>query len=293
MSDYVSPSISGIYDPEYLDRDFRIDIEDPSKPDCVGGWEPDPEYLDGLFGDYETCGDPIYTDAEIRDKIREIDAAKSWCYNRIVYPHNQGREGTCVYNMAALMMQIAWNTQFGDHRAIQFSPISGYRWNAPNPRSGSYVGQSAIWLAGTGLLPTNRPEVRAILEPHEVQHFHPNTGYYTAFPNGWKSTAKLFRIDEWLKVRTVNGWYSSIINGHSAGGGRDRHAIGHCLLGLNGSSVLSGYLNSWGQSWGHTLPTPRGPLRGFGWDSLSKVRTMVSRDAWVLRTTFVPLFMAA
>lgn len=291
MSDYISPSILQIRDKTYLDFDFQVDIQDASKPDCSGGWSPDPEYLNGAFGDYELCGDPIYTDAEIRDKIREIDAQNGWCYNRIVYPHNQGREGTCVYNMVALMKQIVWDIQFGDHRAVQFSPISGYRWNAPNSRSGSMVGQSAIWLAGTGLLPTNRSEVRAILEPHGVQHFHPNTGYSTAFESGWKTTAKLFRIDEWMKVRTVNGWYSANLNGHPSGGGRDGHAVAHCLLALNGSNVLSGYCNSWG-AWGSTLQTPRGPLKSFGWDSRAKVQTMVSRDAWVLRTTFVPLFMA-
>jgi hypothetical protein len=192
--------------------------------------------------------------------------------------------------MAALMMQIIWNIQFGDHRAIQYSPISGYRWNAPNARSGSHVGQSAIWLEGTGLLPTNRAEVRSILEPHGVRHFHPNTGYSNPFASGWKDTAKIFRIDEWLKVRSVAGWYSALVNGHPAGGGRDRHAICHCLLGLNGSNILSGYCNSWG-SWGYTLQTPRGPLRSFGWDSRAKVQTMVARDAWVLRTTFVPGFM--
>ena len=220
-----------------------------------------------------------------------------WVYNLEVDGDNSYvAEGigvhNCVYNMAALMYQIIWNMQFGYKRAIQVSPISGYRWNARSPSSGSYVGGAATWLAGTGLLPTNRDEVKAILQPHGINVYHPNTGWSNSFQDNWKQTARFFRIDEWFKVSTVEAWVSALLNGFVCGGGRDGHAICHCGLTMNGGTLYSIYCNSWG-SWGSTLETVVGDLRSFGLDSEAKIRTMVGRDAWAVRSIVVPDFMLA
>jgi len=276
-------------DQESIDVDFSKLIEQ-SDGELSGGFLPTDFDLFRGFPDVEEFGMPVYPRSEWADRIRFKDAQKSWPYRMIVYPHNQGREGTCVYNMAALMWQIIHNMQFGYRRAIQISPISGYRWNARGPSSGSYVGGAATWLAGTGLLPSDRPENKALLQPHGINVYHPNTGWSNSFADNWKQTARFFRIDEWFKVSTVEAWVSALLNGFVCGGGRDSHAICHCGLTMNGGTLYSIYCNSWG-SWGSTLETVVGDLRSFGLDSEGKIRTMVGRDAWAVRSIVVPDFM--
>jgi hypothetical protein len=283
---YTSPVV---IDQDFVDVDFSKIIDSPLN-DHFGGYNPtDPDLYRG-FQEVELSGMPVYPRSEWAGLIRQRDEAKAWPYRMIVYPHNQGREGTCVYNMAALMYQIIWNMQFGFQKSIQVSPISGYRWNARGPNSGSYVGQAGVWLAGTGLLPTNREEVKRILTPHGIGIYHPNTGWSNSFANNWKQTARFFRIDEWFKVTTVEGWVSALLNGFVCGGGRDSHAICHCGLTLSGSTLYSVYCNSWG-NWGSVLETVMGRLQSFGFDSEAKIRVMVGRDAWAVRSIVVPDFM--
>jgi hypothetical protein len=277
-----------IVDQDYVD--FPFDQVIGVDPDKFGGCLPTDFELARGFPDYELAGMPIYPRSEWPDLIRQRGEAKAWPYHMIVYPHNQGREGSCVYNMAALMMQIIWNMQFGWKNAIQFSPMSGYRHNARSASSGSYVGQAGIWTAGTGLLPSDRPEVKAFLQPKGISIFHPNTGWSNPFANNWKNTAKFFRIDEWFRVTSVEAWVSALLNGFTCGGGRDGHAICHCGLTLDRNTLYSIYCNSWG-AWGATLETVAGMIRSFGYDSEAKIRTMVSRDAWAVRQLIVPSFM--
>ena len=139
-------------------------------------------------------------------------------------------------------------------------------------------------------MPVNRPEVRRILEPKGVMIYHPATGWSNPFTNSWKATAKFFRLDEWFRVSTVEGWVSAQLNGFACGGGRDQHAVCHGGLAMDAGRLLSIYCNSWG-SWGSTLETVMGNLKSFGLDSEAKIRTMVGRDAWAVRSMVVPSFM--
>lgn len=234
----------------------------------------------------------IYPRSEWPDLIRTIEEANAWPYRRIVHPYDQGSEGTCTYNALALAKQIVFNRQEGDHNAIPLSPISGYRWNAPSPRTGSTVGGAIRWAESAGLLPTNEYEGNlARKAAGDFNHVHPSTGYYTGFDNNWRETSRLFRSDEWEWVGSVEEWISAIIDGHVCVGGRDGHAVCHCGLAWD-DEIYSIYCNSWGP-WGATLETAHGPLRSFGYDTEAKIRTMVKWDGWVLRTEHRPSFLAA
>jgi hypothetical protein len=59
---------------------------------------------------------------------------------------------------------------------------------------------------------------------------------------------------------------------------------------MDGGRIMSIYANSWG-SWGSTLETSIGPVKTFGFDSESLIRTMVSRDGWALRTVLKPSWL--
>lgn len=229
---------------------------------------------------------PVYSRLEVIEHIKRMDAEGGWRFRRVKFKKNQLNEGTCVYNMGAHMLQNALGVQFGDENQTSVSPVSGYRWNAPNARQGSTVGGCARWLESTGLLPTNTPENIA-----KFKHTHPDVGYSSPFQVNWKETAREFRAHEWMYCRTVEEWWSAIINGHGCGGGRDGHAVGHLGLGLDGNRILSIYIQSWFMPWGFTLDTAAGPLTTFGADSEAKVKIMVARDGWALRTVRRPFYI--
>lgn len=306
---YTSP---GILQPDF-DSCFNVDfLREAKATGNVCGCLPTPDrtrsQLDAGLPIYEASF-PIYSRDRWPDMIAERDANQGagWAYRRIVRMHNQKREGTCVYNMLALLMEIRWATQFGDQFWIPFSPVSGYRWNAPGPGTGSNVGDSIVWSEKKGLLPEDILENLALVAAGYFKHTHPAVGYHAKFQAGWESTAKLFRVmpqsrGGWYRVTTVEGWFSSMFDGNVNGGGRDGHAIGHCGAALDGRNVLSIYGNSWDvggtvPGWGATLQTSKGPLKMFGFDSEAKVATMVRRGAFVLvnmrRPSFLDRWLAA
>lgn len=281
---YTSPIFSSVdLDQRSIDVDFGPAADDAGR---MLGMLPTPDELMGAFPDYEASM-PLYARDKWPDMIAAKDAAKAWPYRRITHPFDQDGEGTCVYNLLAMADQIMRNSLFGDHLQVPLSPISGYRWNASGPNTGSSVGGAIKWHEGSGLLPCDCEVNRA--NPN-LTILHPAVGYRNSFKTGWQAQAKFFRADEWFRVSTVEGWVSAILNGFVCGGGRNSHAICHCGLAMDGGRILSIYANSWGQ-WGSTLEISTGLYKTFGFDSESLIRTMVSRDGWCLRTVLKPSWL--
>jgi hypothetical protein len=241
---------------------------------------------------------PVYPKTQWADLIAERDAddGSGWGFRRIVRAHNQNGDASCVYNMAAMAFEVTWNKMFGDQFFIPLSPMSGYRWNAPGPNSGSNVEDSVLWLVNHGLLPENTETNKALVEKGYFGCTHPANGYYNKFAPNWEATAELFRVmpseeDGWYRVTTVDGWFSALYDGDVCCGARDWHAILHCGAAVDGKNFYSIYCNSWGP-WGATLRTSLGPMKSFGLDSVSKVATMVSRGAYALHHVRRPSFMS-
>ena len=285
---YTSPIISSIVEGS-VDVDFS-----QADPMRCGYIAPTFDEMDTARMYSRRYTGPIYPRSEWPDRIKQMDEANAWAYRRIVHTYQQ-KEGSCVYNSLALCMQITWNQMFGDHNCIPFSPMSGYRWNARGPGSGSTVGGSIKHGESVGLLPSRdyAPNL-ARVEAGDFAHTHGETGNWSArFQDGWKDTSRLFVCDEWEWCGSVEEWVSAQIASDVASGGRNSHCICHCGLAMDGGSILSIYAQSWGMPWGTTLETARGPMTNFGFDSESKIRTMVARDGWVLRTMRRPSFMVA
>jgi len=294
---YMSPILQQAGADRWLDVDFDREAEAQGR---LCGCLPMPDRMRASFEAklpvYEAAF-PVYPRAQWPDLIAERDANQGagWIYRRIRRGHDQDGEGTCVYNMLSLGMQIAWCQAFGDHVWIPFSPVSGYRWNAPGPRTGSNVWDSIVWSENHGLLPEDTPENKALVAAGYFGHTHPAVGYGSKFQSGWEETAKLFRASPqeqggWYRVTTVEGWFSALFDGRGCGGGRDSHAIWHVGATIDGSSVRSIYCNSWGK-WGATLQGSDRPITSFGFDSEAKVRTMVSRGAFCLVSMRRPTFL--
>lgn len=284
---YTSPSLS-LFQNADLDIDFQAEAK---ATDNVCGMIPDDGSVSFSCEDFETAG-LLIPRSEWPDRIKAIDDAGGWLERLICKIKAQGREGSCVYNAAAQATEIAFNRQFGTENWTELSAISGYRNNARGPSSGSSVPGALVWMCDHGLIPVDTDANKAKVAAGLFQHTHPATGYYVKPAAGWPATAKLFRVQEWLKLTSVEAWVSALLRGYPCIGGRDWHCICHCRPLIDGKSIYSLYANSWG-SWGATYKIATGDARGFGIDSESKIRTMTSRGAWCIRTVFVPPFLAS
>jgi len=285
---YTSPILEQLHTDEFTDVDFGKQADS----DLLGWIEPTFAEVHETQRERPRYSGPVYTHDQLVEIIKEKDALEAWPYRRIGHRFGQ-REGSCVYNALAYAMQIKFTQQFGDELMIPFSPMSGYKFNSRGPNSGSYVGGAIKWAESVGLVPSEdyAPNLERV-RSGQFRHVHGETGnYYQSLPDGWKETAKLFRAQEWEWFGDEYEWYSCIASGDIAQGGRDSHSILHCFLALDGNTIYSGYVNSW-FAWGMTLNTIYGPLQSFGLDSPRKVRTMVSRDGFRLRTMRRPDFVS-
>jgi hypothetical protein len=236
---------------------------------------------------YKDSGSPTYTESQIKEYIKIMEENKTFGYSLMTFAHDQDGEGSCVYNAAAHAYENIYSRQFGPENCIRVSPMSGYRNNARGPNSGSMVPGAIKWLEEVGLLPS-RDDSKNV---EKFEHTHPDVGWRYSFQDGWKTTAKMFRAQEWFWVENRLEWYSAIINGFDCVGGRKGHAVNHCGLTLDGRTILSIYANSWG-SWGDTLEVWKGKqLRTFGYDSPGLVDQMCDRSGWCMRTVLRPGFL--
>lgn len=286
---YTSPILQGVDTDEFLDVDFGSQ----ASSDLLGYLPPSARDVEKLRDVIPRYSGEVYSRDEIRSLIRERDESGVWQYQRL-RQRQQQREGQCVYAALAYALQIKFSTQFGDEWAIPLSANSGYKFNSRSANSGSYVGGAIEWAEAKGLVPSSDwPENLERKQRGEFDHVFGSTGNYTqSLPSGWENSAKLFRAHEWQWAGSVEEWWSSILNDCVAEGGRDSHAI--CTMGLavDGNEIYDVYGQTWGE-WGYTLNTVYGPLKSFGLDSESKVRTKVSRDGFILRTVIAPDFVTA
>ena len=282
--DFTGASISN-----FVDVDFGSAATESGN---MCGMIPDLYVGDSSFKIFEKEYPPIPRD-QWKDIIQTIKGNGGGLERRIRKIHNQSSEPSCVYNAAAQGFEVTWNKQFGDANWIEMSPISGYRYNGSR-WSGSSVPGALEWMLEHGLLPTNSDANKALVEKGYFKHTHPNTGYGVVPPSGFEETAKIFTIREFLKITTVEGWFTALMRLFACIGGRDGHCIMHCCPELDGSTLLSMYANSWG-AWGATraISPLSGESKGFGFDTESKVRTMVARGAWAIRSVNVPVWIAA
>jgi hypothetical protein len=293
--DYTSPDFAR-FPSEFLDvPDFSVMAEE-------GGFEcgmiPDPDELEQLI-----LARPfrermaLIPEDEWPERIADIDnSPHGWLERLIRKIKAQLREGSCVYNAAGQGLELASIKTMGADYWVELSAISGYRWNAAGPRTGSNVGQSLNHIREVGLLPVNSERNKELLQQGKFQHTHPATGYYNKFQPGWQTTAKMFRVREWLKLGSVEEWVSAQLQGLPCIGGRDRHCICHVRPLMKSGRPNSLYVNSWGVQWGLTYRIATGESRGFGVDSLSKIATMVGRGAYAIRDVYLlpwhPLYLA-
>ena len=251
----VDPDI----DDQFLDVDFT----------------EDPNYVFGdngvnLFGDCEFFEDAeeVYDDAQVRAacELQEANGSLEW-FVRSVF--DQGREGSCVGNAATKLFETMLEEHLGVGQGIDLSAISLYKQIGRSASSGASVSDAFVRLQDTGVLPLDTPKNRARFGEHVM----PATGFSTRFPDGWKETAKKFRIAGGKAIRSLAGLKTALAKGRGVVVGREGHSIFYVGIRWKGGRYVVPYLNSWRETWGQAMGRMKG---GFGWDSESQIKKSAS-----------------
>lgn len=245
-------------------NDRYIDVAFEKEPEYVfGDTGPDPSKL-GLFAAYEDS-EELIPESKWREMSDALDASRGgneWLVNWIL---NQGREGSCVGNMETQGHMTLQAQTFGIDRVIALSAISAYQLIGSSPNSGANVADALRKGSEVGILPLDTPDNRKLFGDAVM----PATGFYTKRPSGERAVARQFRFDETRVIRSVAGIVTAGLRGKPIGVGRAGHSILYLRPLYRNGQLGFLYVNSWG-NWGFGAGHHK---FGFGWDSLSMVRS--------------------
>jgi hypothetical protein len=171
------------------------------------------------------------------------------------YIRNQKNEGSCVGNGSAAAFDRCQAVQHG--RIIRTSAMSLYKRIGRSAQSGAVISDALEELRTRGILPEDTPENRALFP-----HVHPAIGWSTRLPEGWETTAALFKVDEYWRINSFDEAATALFLGFGVVYGRARHCICGWQIVQDGNRWLLKYKNSWG-NWGEN---------GFGYDSEGYLR---------------------
>jgi len=254
--------------------DRFLDVEFPDFDEYTFGAIETPRNVETLFANwYEDAAKPL-TDAELR-AIAEQQNENGGAEEYVTQIFDQGREGSCVGNAGAQLVEVIQAKAYGRHNVVPLSAMSLYQQIGRSARSGALVSDALETLAETGILPLDTDENRARFGAAVF----PATGFGRPWPDGWKATAENFRLAEFHVVRDLEHLLSALARQEPVVVGRSGHSI--CCLRLlwNNNQWAVLYANSWGR-WGQGA----GAFDyGFGVDTLSKVKAS-SRWAFVARS---------
>jgi hypothetical protein len=206
-------------------------------------------------------------------EIAKLDAAGGGCDQLVCWIYNQRNEGSCVANACSQAHEIVQSLQVGKDRSTRLSAISLYKRIGRSPGSGAMVSDGLDEMLERGVLPLDNPENRARFGNAVM----PPTGFYTAYPENWPETAKFFKVNESLVIRSVEGLMTALFNQHPVVVGRAGHSICYCRPMMRSGKLVVKYANSWGE-WGDA---------GYGYDSTGMIRSSAGW-AFAIRSVTIP-----
>jgi len=228
----------------------------------------------------------IFDRSEWRDRARELEKAGFDATTYLRPYNNQHPESSCVYNAAEVCMRYIRNRTLGNKYEMKCSPMSGYCRVTSRRHSGSTMWGALEQLSDIGLLPESSSEYS---EPGlKLLHrrakamcrhtFHQNTPFVRQreLPEGYRDTAKHFRVHEWIRLDNEEQFASALLAPYPICYGRNGHSIAAVQLDFDGREPYAKYLDSYGASKGDG---------GYLWDSRRKWNT---GGAWACRSVVIP-----
>ena len=275
--------------PQFTDGDnaeidtFEENLGEPilkSGEPVLGQASPRGPPATGLIPENPAEGEPIFEDAiplipreQWPTAIKAIDDNGGSLDLLVVEIKDQGQEGACVSDATVQSMQLAQAIRRGKKGVIKLSAISLYKQVGRTAGGGSMVSDNLRAATGVGVLPLTSPDNSALF-PHTM----PNTGFHRSYPDGWKDTAKRFRVNEVYDVRSFDGFITALLRGYPVVYGRSGHSICAVRPVYKNGRLYVKYANSWTPQWGEN---------GYGYDSESMIRAGASW-AFAVRTVVDP-----
>mgnify|MGYP003334078817 FL=1 len=215
--------------------------------------------------------------SEWRDRIEAKKAAGGGLEQYNLKINDQNPESSCVCNAAETCFRTVWTRQLGVEHSIDFSPMSLYTRICSSRHSGSWMPDALAELEDNGILPEDTPANRARFK-HVV---HQNTPFIRErdLPDGWKQTAKHFRVikGEWYRLPDDNeAFASALLSDMPICYGRSGHSIAALTLVYSDGRFLAKYAQSYGTDVGDN---------GYQYDS---ERNWNTDGAWCLRAVTMP-----
>ena len=174
--------------------------------------------------------------------------------------YSQGNFGSCVGFGAAQCLETTLRRRYGRRHRVSLSGMSVYKRIGSGPQSGAMISDGMEAICDEGALPTDTPENKA-----QYDHTHPLRSWTTPLPDGWRTTAALFRGHRFAIAKSVDEIASAMLNGYSGIVGRQAHCVPYVYLDFSGNAPLWAYANSWDTNWNDN---------GFGYDSENTVRSL-------------------
>lgn len=230
--------------------------------------------FDGAKGDYddmdewEFAGASRFPDkfriprSEWDDRIREHEKHKSSADFYSDHFTHQGRSHECVCHAASQVFLCTYNRQVGTKWAVWMSPLSlytrltgGRQWGGSNVHHSLRVMMSEgflpehdgpAWLGGDGGQAKRFKHTLHQSSGRTESHW-PTKGWIRpgSFPDGWKDTARHFRMIEAYTIPDREAHASALLHGWALSNGRNGHSIPHMVLVKRDGRYLSKYRDSY------------------------------------------------
>lgn len=155
--------------------------------------------------------------------------------------NDQTPESSCVYNATESAWRYLWARSLGHPFLMKCSPMAGYINQTTRRHSGSTMWGAMEWATTVGLLPERssaKSHAAGLTLCHDrakalCKHtWHQNTPFTqrSQLPDGWRTTAKHFRVLEWVRLDHAEHFASALLHRLPIVYGRQGHSICACDL---------------------------------------------------------------
>jgi len=194
--------------------------------------------------------------SEWKDRAAENDKHKSWAENYSGRFTNQNPSHECVCHASQQVFMACFNRQYGSLKDdIWFSPLALYtRITGGRQWGGSNVLSALQEMMEVGMIPDDDGPKGLDSQKKRFAHtVHTTSGSVCDegwirpqdLPDGWKATAKCFRVLEAYKITDREAHASSLLHGWGICNGRSGHSIPHLRLVWRDGVVYSKYKDSY------------------------------------------------
>ena len=239
-------------DPKLIDVEFKFDglVNEPTEQDLIfAGAESFPDRF-------------LVPRSEWDDRIAAHEKNKSSADHFSGRFTHQANSHECVCHAAHQAFMVAYNRQLGGlWHDVWFSPLALYtRITGGRRWGGSSVIDSLFSMRRDGMIPDHDGPDGHLSQVEKFKHtlhetsgrtedWWPTSGWVDPdeLPDGWRETAKHFKVAECWRIPDEEAHASALLHGMVVVNGRNGHSIPHMTLVKEDGRYLSKYKDSYNE----------------------------------------------